>query len=161
MIYELLYIIPSNFSDTEIDRIQKSVEERLNQNEAKIEKSEVLGKLKLAYPIKKINHGTYVLVYMEVEGEKIKKIDQDLRLADEVLRHVLVARENGIPSGSYKLVAYQPPLTTEGKRTMARRERPQIQQNTQAPETPAQEKMSKEEIDKKLDAILDDADLKV
>ncbi|MFH1711974.1 MAG: 30S ribosomal protein S6 [Patescibacteria group bacterium] len=164
MIYELLYIIPSKYSDTEIEGVQANLAKILEAAGAKIEKSEVLGKLKLAYPIKKERHGTYVLVFISLEEEgDLGKIDQDLRLSNDVLRHVIVKRPKGVPTDVPKPTSYQPPLTAEGKRTAGtvQKERKPKSASVQVPVSPTQsevpaEKLSIEELDKKLDEILDD-----
>ncbi|MDP2631627.1 MAG: 30S ribosomal protein S6 [Candidatus Uhrbacteria bacterium] len=150
MIYEILYIVPSKFSDTEIGGVIDNVSKLLEANEAKIEKTENLGKIKLAYPINKITHGTYILVYVDVDGSVLKKIDQDFRLADFVLRHIIVKCDS-IPSKTPLITAYQPPLTPEGKRTAQRKKADESKQQA----TPSAERMSVEELDKKLDEILD------
>ncbi|MCH8049543.1 30S ribosomal protein S6, partial [Patescibacteria group bacterium] len=74
MIYELLYIIPSKFSDSEIDGIRGKVASQLETAGAKIEKTEDLGKIKLAYPVKKERHGSYILIFMDVDGDALQKI---------------------------------------------------------------------------------------
>ena len=53
MMYELMYILPSQYSDSEIEGLQKNVADLVVKIGAKVEQSEVLGKIKLAYPIKK------------------------------------------------------------------------------------------------------------
>jgi len=156
MIYEILYIIPSRFSETEIDGVVKQVEEVLQKHEAKLEKTENLGKIKLAYPIKKERYGTYILAYATMEPDAILKIDTDLRLKDEVLRHILVKREDGIPTVPFKMVGYEAPITAEGKRIHKK-------MVVEAPKRPAPvppgEKLSMDDIDKKVDSILKDENL--
>lgn len=162
MIYEILYIIPSKFSDSEIDGVRDQIAKRLEAAGAKVEKTENLGKLKLAYPIKKVSHGTYILTFVEAEADKLGKIDQDLRLSDEVLRHVIVKRPEGVPEQVATPSSYQAPLTPEGKRTTGaagRKEAPKPEPVKKV--VPAAEKMSDKEIDEKLDKILDDSDLNV
>ena len=155
MIYEIKYIIPSKFSDSEIDGVINQVAGVFEKHGAKVEQSQNLGKLKFAYPIKKVRHGTYVLSYINAPAESLKKIDADLRLTDEVLRHLMVKCEGGVPSAKYtfKPQAYQEPLTPEGKRSVERKPRAPKPQTPQA--TEATESMSSEELDKKLDEILE------
>ena len=153
MIYETLYIVPSKYSDTELADIQGGVNALFEKHGAEVKKTDVLGKIKFAYPIKKEQHGTYVLAYFEAEGEAMTKIDQELRLADEVLRHVIVKREKGIPSESFELSAYQPPLTSEGKR--AEKRAPRIETPVAPKPVALEDQMSGEELEKKLDEILE------
>ena len=92
---------------------------------------------------------------MDAPTESLKKIDADLRLTDEVLRHLIVKCEDGIPSAKYtfKLEAYQEPLTPEGKRAVARK--PRVPKPQIPPTAEAVEPISSEELDKKLDEILE------
>jgi small subunit ribosomal protein S6 len=152
MIYEIMYIIPSRYTDTEIDGITASISKILETAGAKVEKTDNLGKLKFAYPIKKERHGTYILTFIETEGETILKIDKDLTLAEEVLRHLIVKREKGIPESSFTLGAYEAPITPEGKR--ARSEK-RVEKPAPKKPAPTDKKMSIDELDKKLESILD------
>lgn len=155
MIYEILYIVPSRFSETEIEGVVKEVDAVLQKHGATVEKTENLGKLKLAYPIKKERYGTYVLTYANLEGDAVQKIDTDLRLTDAVLRHILVKREEGIPKEAFTLTPYEAPINAEGKR-IHKKARPEAPKKKPVP---AGEKVSMEEVEKKLDSILEDSDL--
>jgi len=151
MIYELMYIVPSSYSETELDGILKKVSAIIEKAGAKLEKTENLGKIKFAYPIKKMRHGTYVLNFLEAEGDEILKVlDRELKYTDEVLRHILIKRPEGIPVKVSKITSYVEPITPEGKRAAKVKER-----NVQKPVVQSEEKMSVVELDKKLDEILD------
>lgn len=150
MIYEILYIIPSKFSDSEIDGVIEQKTKALEAADAKVQQTKNLGKIKLAYPIKKVTHGTYVLSYFEHDGSNLKKIDQDFRLADDILRHMVLSRPEGIPSTMPSLTSYQEPLSPEGKRTTPKKEK-KVRVAAPTEET----KMSVDELDKQLDEILD------
>jgi small subunit ribosomal protein S6 len=149
MIYEIMYIIPSKYSDSEIGGIQTKVQDLLKKHDAKIEKELNLGKIKFAYPIKRVTHGTYILLFVEVEGEKIQAIDAALRLEAEVLRHLIVKREEGIPEYDIQLTPYTAPITPEGKRVKRA-------ESTQTSEAVPEKQVSKEEIEEKLDEMLED-----
>lgn len=152
MIYEIMSIIPSKYSDSEIDGAIANIETMFTNAGAKVEKTTNLGKIKLAYPIDHIRFGTYVLSYIAVDGEKVKKIDQDLRLSEFVLRHMIVARPDGIPAATFRMSSYVPPLTAEGRRAGEREERPRTERPTEAVE---KARMSTAELNDKLDQILD------
>lgn len=153
MIYEILAIVPSKFSDTEVDGAIQNVAATIEAAGGKIEKTQNLGKLKLAYPIDHVRFGTYVLFYFSADPSAMLKIDGNLRLADEVLRHVTVARPEGIPTFAFRVSSYQPPLTAEGRRAGERDERPARQERPAAPE--GEKRMSTAELNDKLDQILD------
>jgi len=150
MIYEILYIIPSKFSDSEIDGVIERTSKSLEDAGTKVQNVKNLGKIKLAYPIKKVTHGTYVLSYFEHDGTNLQKIDQNFRLSDDILRHTVLKRPDGIPTGDFALTSYQEPLSPEGKRTVVKKER-----KVQVVQKPDESKMSVDDLDKQLDEILD------
>lgn len=153
MIYEIMSIIPSKFSDSEVDGVVTSIEAMFTAAGAKVEKTSNLGKIKLAYPIDHIRFGTYILTYVTVDGEKVQKIDQDLRLSENVLRHIIIARPEGIPATPFRMTSYTPPLNAEGRRAGDKEERPRSEHKAEAVVEKA--KMSTAELNDKLDQILD------
>lgn len=156
MIYEIMYIVPSMFSDTEIDGITKTVNAYYEKHGAEVKKTENLGKLKLAYTIKGVTHGTYILNFIEAAGESVAKIDQELRLAEQVLRHLVVKREDGIPTYPITLVPYQAPVAATGKRSGKERGEKGAEGEVAAPAAavaPAAE-ISLDSVNEKLDEIL-------
>ena len=156
MIYEIMSIIPAKYSDSEIDGAVTAIETLLTAAGAKVEKTSNLGKIKLAYPIDHVRFGTYILSYITVDGEKVQKIDMDLKLSEFVLRHLIIVRPEGIPTGAFKMASYTPPLTAEGRRAGEREERPdRPRERAATPETADKAKMSTAELNDKLDQILD------
>ena len=84
--YEILYIIPSPFTEAEVPAIQKNVNKIIEDNGAKIINEANLGNKKLAYTMKGIKRGFYVLTTFESESESLSGLEQKLRLSPEVLR---------------------------------------------------------------------------
>lgn len=163
MVYEILSIIPAKFSDDEVEGVVERVAKLVTAAGCQIERTDNLGKIKLAYPIDHMRYGTYILMYVAApatggsasggETSVMKKVDQDLRLSDDVLRHMIVAHPEGIPKFTPKLSSYVPPLNAEGRRSGEKsddRPRPPkvVQQGEDKP-------LSAVELDKKLDEILD------
>lgn len=152
MIYEIMTVIPSKYADNEIETVTGEISKVIEAGAGKIEKTVNLGKHKMAYNIKHERYGTYMLFYVAAEKEALAKIDLNLRLCDEVLRHMTVARPDGIPTQAYKLVSYVQPLSPEGRRSSEREDRPA---RDTAPRKPEEKKLTTEELSSKLDQILD------
>lgn len=150
MIYEILYIIPAKYSEKEIPGITDSVDKLFEKHGAKSEKKQNLGKIKFAYPIKRVTHGTYILNYLTVDGEMVKKIDEELRLADEVLRHIIVKRED-IPEYDIVLTEYKAPLASSGKRVKQPKAAEPMSEQIAEEET-----ASVEDLHAKVDEMLED-----
>ena len=158
--YELMYIIPSRYTDAEVDGVAKTVTGMVEKAGGTIVKTQMLGKLKLAYPIKGIRHGTYVLTHFNAEPSVIAALDRSLGLADEVLRHTMLIAKAGAENKKVELNAYVAPLSEEARDTRDERRapmapRPAAPAPAVAAVRPAEPAMSIEELDKKLDEILD------
>lgn len=91
--YELLYIIPIKYSESEIKSIAEKIDKWLLEKNCQILKSENFGERKLAYQIKQVRYGHYILRELATEKENVKEINNYLTLAEEVLRHLIVKIE--------------------------------------------------------------------
>ncbi len=163
--YELLYIIPATFTDDEIGTVEGNVKALLEKNGASIIKTDRLGKLRFAYPIKNVRHGHYVLVRLNADTQALGAIDMALRISPEVLRHLLV-RADEVGDGKFEMVQFiEVNLDLKDDRPRRRREEPaptekkDIKEGVAAIEggsTEAKETLSAEELDKKIDSALEE-----
>ena len=48
---------------------------------------------KLAYPIQKKNEGYYVVIDFSADTELPKELDRRLRISDNVIRHMIISKE--------------------------------------------------------------------
>lgn len=60
---------------------------------AEVEKIDLWGKKRLAYPIKKQQEGFYALITMKMQPDQIRELDRVLGLRQQVLRHLVVATD--------------------------------------------------------------------
>jgi small subunit ribosomal protein S6 len=159
--YELLYIVPTQYTDAEVGEIQARIAGQLEKLGAKILRNEMIGKIRLAYIIKKARHGSYVLVHFDADPSLMKEFNRSMELNEEILRHTLLTREAGAENKKFELIAYVPPLTDEGKRVeqkpaLVREKSAHVEEVAALPLDRAEANMSMEELDKKLDEILED-----
>ena len=91
--YEIAVVL---HPDLEIDLATTldKVEGIITKNGGKITKKDNWGKRKLAYKIKKQDWGIYVFYNVEIDPAKINKINQTLRITEEVLRYLIVSIDN-------------------------------------------------------------------
>ena len=147
--YEILYIIPAKYTEAEVKSIMDKTKGIIESTgAAKVSEMHNLGKRRLAYPIGQVRFGNYVLAWFEAEAAAIKKVDELLRLDVEVTRHLITLRDKNIktiPSFAEE----------EPKHRDEREERPRFSAPTQAPVLPSAP-VNPEELDKKLDAILNE-----
>ncbi|MBI4438106.1 30S ribosomal protein S6 [Candidatus Uhrbacteria bacterium] len=164
--YELFYIVPTLYTDAEITGIQAEVVKLLESLGGKVLRQENLGKIRLAYPIKAQHHGSYTLVHFDAEPSALTELDRKLGLTDSVLRHTLIARAPGSLEKKFELSSYVAPLTEEAKKERESAPRraparpsfhkaPASQAPVAAPIVREEAAMSMEELDQKLDKILE------
>ena len=87
--YELTYLLPVSLSENEIVKESEKIKKILGNG--KIIEEKALGKRKLSYPIKKGDFGYYTNIVFEFEPEEIKKIDSEIKMQENILRHLIVS----------------------------------------------------------------------
>lgn len=90
--YELLFIVPNKFTIEELKPIVKKVSGIITDNGGKITYSEEWGNKKLAYPINHFTHGYYNLFEFDVEGEKVNQINNILKMDNDIIRHLIIVK---------------------------------------------------------------------
>ncbi len=87
--YELVYILKPSVEEEKrtqlLERFRGIIE-----TEGAIENVDEWGSRRLAYEIDKVNEGYYVLVNFSSGIEVIKELNRNLRIIDDVLRHLIV-----------------------------------------------------------------------
>jgi len=175
--YELLYIVGTQYTDPEIEKIQQQIATEVETAGGVIVRNENLGKIRLAFPIKKQRHGSYILVYFNAEPSVVNALNRKLSLTDELLRHTLTTRPAGVETLKVELSSYVAPLSEEARKQKyegreghdeserpARRKIEELPVSTftmTPPSIPSstsaiESTMSIEELDKKLDELLEE-----
>ena len=88
--YELVVIISPEVTDDEMAGTMSRVSELVNASGGNVTEISQWGRRKLAYPIERFAEGNYVLAQLELEPASIKRLEANLRLSGEVLRHLLI-----------------------------------------------------------------------
>lgn len=91
--YELLYIIPATYAETELQPVIDAITKQLTELGCTISRNEMVGKIKLTYPVDHVRFGYYVLVDLDVEAAKVGAVNDMLRLHSEVLRHSFMVKD--------------------------------------------------------------------
>lgn len=91
--YESMYILKPNIEDEPRNELIKKFSDIIENNGGKIEKTDELGKKKLAYPIEYISDGYYVLVDFEGPSELPAEMERNFKISDDVLRYMVIRRE--------------------------------------------------------------------
>lgn len=172
MRYELLYIIPTSFTDDEVGTIETKISGLLGKLGATIEATKRLGKLRLAYPVKRQRHGHYVMVHFTCEPTSVAKIEENLRITPEVLRHLILQADEAGADQKFELVQFNE-VSIETREERARRREKKdtvvkeeelkagvaaVEGEKEAPKEPviAGAAITTEDLDKKIEAALNE-----
>ncbi|MDP3985414.1 MAG: 30S ribosomal protein S6 [bacterium] len=151
--YELLAIIPAQFTESEAQGIEGRVSEALSAQGISVTKTESLGKIKFAYPVNHVRHGYYRRFVFSTEPETITTLEKPLRLIDGLLRFSIVRTSEGASKKDYQLTAYQEPIVD---RDDMRSRSPRQTAPVQRPAAPAAAPMTEKEVDAQIDKILEE-----
>ena len=88
--YEALYIINPELDDSAIQTVVADVEKMIVNNNGSIVRSDVWGKRKLAYTIRKHTEGVYVVLRFLASPDSIKRLEQQLKLTEAVIRYMVL-----------------------------------------------------------------------
>ncbi|MDP3836687.1 MAG: 30S ribosomal protein S6 [bacterium] len=155
--YELLFVVPNQYTEDEAKAIVTKVEGYVTENGANIVYREYWGKKKLAYVIKQNHYGYYNLCEFDAERSEITKLDRTLRLSTEVLRHQIISV----------------PALSDAERLKIKEKQEQATKTDKKEDKPVKEKSSKpaekkekvenkadlKDLDEKLEGLLDAKDL--
>ena len=76
--------------EIDLDKAETKVKKLFTDNGGKLVSSDNWGKRKLAYTIKKQEHGVYVFYTVQLPAESVRKVENTLNITDEVIRFLIV-----------------------------------------------------------------------
>lgn len=91
--YELVYIIRPDLEEEALNAVAAKVTQLITSRGGIIASEDKWGKRRLAYPIKHMNEGQYILLKIKMLPENSKELESNLRITEEVLRHLLIKVE--------------------------------------------------------------------
>lgn len=91
--YESVIIISPVVEEEGIKNLITKFSDLIN-TEGKVESVEEMGKRKLAYEVKKNKEGYYILINFEAKPELITELERNYRITDEVIKFIVVRKED-------------------------------------------------------------------
>lgn len=88
--YEVVYIISPEVTDEDVPNTIDKISELVSKSGGNVTEVSQWGRRKLAYPIKRFTEGNYVLAQLELKPSLTKELEANLRLSNDVLRHLLI-----------------------------------------------------------------------
>lgn len=90
--YESVIIINPSVEEQGVKDLIKTFTDLINKN-GKVEKTDELGKRKLAYEVKKNTEGYYVIFTFEAKPDSIAELERNYRITDEIIKFIVVRKD--------------------------------------------------------------------
>lgn len=91
--YEMVVIVNPEIDEAGKSGVMDKISQFISNNEGTIEETKQWGKKKLAYSIKGFAEGDYVLTEFKMESKFLKKLEEEINAAGEILRALIVRKE--------------------------------------------------------------------
>ena len=91
--YELTIVIAPETSEEKLEASIESISRYVTDRGGTVDDVKRWGKRKLAYPIKHFIEGYYVLLQFKMRSMDGRELENNLRISEEVLRHLLISIE--------------------------------------------------------------------
>jgi len=88
--YELMYIVRPNIADEELTGMTEKVDTMISNLGGSVSEKNPWGKRRLAYPIEKYEDGFYIVSKIQLDPTRTRDLEEQLRISDDVIRHILV-----------------------------------------------------------------------
>lgn len=88
--YEVLTVYKASLDAEEVDKNLQKIEETVNGYKGKVEKTDKMGRRRLAYEIEKFNDGYFVTQLISMPADKVKEFRRALKLNENILRTMIL-----------------------------------------------------------------------
>jgi len=87
--YELMFIVRPDMLDEDLNKLISTLESSVTSSGGTV-KSEVWGKRRLAYTVRKFNDGIFVLLILDGTGPMVHELERRLRVTEPVIKFITV-----------------------------------------------------------------------
>jgi small subunit ribosomal protein S6 len=88
--YELVLIIHPEIGDDALDPVVNNITQYITGKKGTIVEMARWGRKKLAYPIKHLMEGNYVLIKFNLDPAANKELENTLKISEKILRYLLI-----------------------------------------------------------------------
>jgi len=90
--YEILYIVRPELDDEQLQLAVASVDKLIDNLGGTKQKTDIWGRRRLAYEVKHLREGQYVLTDFQLEPARVPEMEATLKISDTVFRHLIVRK---------------------------------------------------------------------
>lgn len=106
--YEVTYLLRPNLEEADADQRSAAIAQLLTSNGGEVLNVEKLGKKRLAYEMRDVREGIYVVMRFRSTAEAAKELERQLGLNEDVLRALLIRLDKQALEAE-KVAAANPP----------------------------------------------------
>ncbi len=88
--YELIFVVRPDIPEEEVDKIASQMEAVATHSGGKVEKTEKMGRRRLAYRIRGQQEGLYVFFLLEGSSDTVKELERRLKVTDAIIKFMTV-----------------------------------------------------------------------
>jgi small subunit ribosomal protein S6 len=88
--YELVFIVHPEVADEALDPLINNVTQYITGNNGTVIEVARWGRKKLAYPIKHVLEGNYVLIKFKLDPAANKELENNLKISEKIIRYLLI-----------------------------------------------------------------------
>ena len=92
--YEGLFIIDADLQTDASKGVVAQIQEMVSKNGGRVESMQDWGKKRMAYKINKKQDGQYVLLNFQLDSNQTKKMEQALKLNDNIVRYLIINKDD-------------------------------------------------------------------
>jgi small subunit ribosomal protein S6 len=93
--YELMFIVRPDMVDEELNKLISTLESSVTSAGGTV-KSEIWGKRRLAYTVRKFNDGIFVLLIIDGTGVMVHEVERRLRVTEPVIKFITVRTDEEV-----------------------------------------------------------------
>jgi small subunit ribosomal protein S6 len=104
--YEILYIVRPELDDEQLQQAIATVDKLIANLDGVVQKTDVWGRRRLAYEVRHLREGQYVLTDFQIDPSRVPEMEATLKISDTVFRHLVVRKPE--PRADRRSKAAQP-----------------------------------------------------
>lgn len=90
--YEILYIVRPDLDEEKFAEAVGSVDRLIGSLGGSTVKTDVWGRRRLAYEVRHLREGQYVLTDFQIDPQRVPEMEATLKISDSVFRHLIVRK---------------------------------------------------------------------
>jgi small subunit ribosomal protein S6 len=88
--YEMVFIVSPEVADDALDPLINNITQYITGKGGEVNEVARWGRKKLAYPIKRMLEGNYVLVKFKLNPSANKELENNLKISEKIIRYLLI-----------------------------------------------------------------------